>query len=51
MWFLSSFVEHQNYVDVDGPILTVRQGSDMDEQKVDQVVAESNKYKVDVAGL
>lgn len=40
-------------LDVDGPIETARQGNDMDvvdERKVDQVVAEVVKYRVDIAG-
>ena len=41
-------------MDVKGPIETARQGKDtsvVDERKVDRVVVELEKYRVDVAGL
>lgn len=47
---VSGFLEHQNYVD--GLIEITGQGNDLDvvdEQKVDQLVAELEKYRVDVA--
>ena len=39
---------------MDGPIETARQGNDLDavyERKVDQVVAELERYNVDVVGI
>lgn len=53
VWFLASW-NVRTLLDVDGPIETARQGSEVDvvdERKIDQVVGELVKYKVDVAGL
>ena len=50
MWFLASW-NVTTLLDVDGPIETARQGRDVDavdERKIDQVVAEMEKYRVDV---
>ena len=41
-------------LDVEGPIETARQGDDMqvvDERKIDQVVDELDRYKIDIAAL
>ena len=53
VWFLASW-NVRTMLDVDGPIETARQGNVLDavdERKVDQIVAELVKYRVDVAGL
>ena len=54
VWVLASW-NVRTLLDVDGPIETARQGADdmqvVDERKIDQVVNELGKYKVDVAAL
>ena len=52
-WFLASW-NVRTLLDVDGPIETASHGCGVvvvDERKIDQVVAELGRYKVDVAGL
>ena len=53
VWLLASW-NVRTMLDVDRPIETARQGNVLDavdERKVDQIVAELVKYRVDVAGL
>ena len=53
VWFLASW-NVRTLLDVDGPIETARQGNELDvvdKRKVDQVVAELERYNVDVAGI
>ena len=54
VWVLASW-NVRTLLDVDGPIETARKGAvdlkGVDERKIDQVVNELGKYKVDVAAL
>ena len=53
VWTLASW-NVRTLLDVEGPIETARQGDDMqvvDERKIDQVVDELGRYKVDIAAL
>ena len=54
-WVLASW-NVRTLLDVDGPIETARRGQGdgvdvVDERKIDQVVAELGRYRVDVAGV
>ena len=52
VWTLASW-NVRTLLDVEGPIETARQGDDMqvvDEWKIDQVVDELGRYKIDIAG-
>ena len=55
MWYLASWNVHvRMLLDMEGPIETARQRGEMDvvdERKIDQVVAELDRYKVVVAAL